>query len=110
MLAKSTLKYGSNNLTRVFTDYLSKVAEHVATEFPSQQAQCQQYCPIVAMVHTEIVGDRTITDNVRKHPPHEWQTLRSPFDKRSWTPREAMIMGDEVTVNAEGEGAQSVQS
>jgi hypothetical protein len=47
------------------TDYLSKVAEHVAAE----QAQGQWYRPNVAAfstgdetAHTEIVGDRMITD------------------------------------------------
>jgi hypothetical protein len=51
--------------TRSFTEYLSRVADYVAAEFPTQQVQAQRYRPNVAVVntgdetvHTEILGGR----------------------------------------------------
>jgi hypothetical protein len=43
MLAKSALTYDPNDPARALTEYLSRVAEHVAAEFPSQQAQGHRY-------------------------------------------------------------------
>jgi hypothetical protein len=95
MLAKSALTYDPNDPDWALTEYLSRVAEHVAAEFPSQQAQGHRYRPGIAavhagddMIHTEIVGGRTIcnrvdiTDKVRKYPPNQWQCSRSPFGKK----------------------------
>jgi hypothetical protein len=71
MLAKSALNYDPNDPDRVLTEYLSRVAEHVAAEFPSQQAQGHRYRPGIAAVyagddtiHTEIIGGCTICNKV----------------------------------------------
>jgi hypothetical protein len=86
MLSKLALT--SDNPNRTLTEYLSKVAEHVAAEFPGQQGQGQRYRPNVAAVHVsddtatvETVNGQTIcnsvniTDKVRKYPPNEWNAL-----------------------------------
>jgi hypothetical protein len=88
MLAKSALTYDPNDPNCALTECLSRVAAHMATEFPSQQAQGHRYRPGIAsvhagddMIHKEIIGGCTmcngvdITDKVRKYPPNEWHAL-----------------------------------
>jgi hypothetical protein len=100
--------------TRSLTEYLSRVAELVAAEFPIQQVQAQRYRPHVAVVntgdetvHTEIIGGRTmcngvdITDRIRKDT-HS----RFLYDRRSWTPNEAVT--DEVIADTVGKVAAAV--
>lgn len=94
MLAKAALTYnGMPN--RLLTEYLSKVAEHVASEFPANQHannRNQRFRPGVSQVdtgdyHVETVNGRTmcngvdVTEKVRQYTPEEWRALPRPLQK-----------------------------
>lgn len=87
MLAKTALSYDPGFPNRSLTEYMSRVAEHVAAEFPvTQQGHGQRHRASVSQVESEPPRIETIdgksfcngvdiTDKIRSYTSEEWKLL-----------------------------------